>query len=334
MMKSFLMVIMVFSLVLAANKATKPYTFSTGAIRASEVNKNFDTIYTKFNSSIDTINKVVPRWSSMLYHCDSAWQYMNIDTIAGKVNMDTVVDLDTIYSDKAHFKRFNVDTVLGSTIFKEYTPGYLYYQHAYTLNDTNRLRIELNSFHDVIYTTCGANFTWRRLIGSTYANVFRLDSADTSFRVYGRMGIGQAPTTYRLSVNGLVSASGVTTNDRDTLTYEDTTFNDSLLENGSYISYDATARIIKAGRQITFYPGSLIGSLTASRIVTLTGIPSKFLPNKTQNFITYGYNAGTHTSIVMQVNPSTGSVFLFKPGLNSFETGLGGIDYSSVTWIK
>jgi hypothetical protein len=329
-MKGFLMVVMVFSVALAVNKATKPYTFSTGAIRASEMNKNFDTVYTKFNGSVDTLNRGVPRWASMLYHCDSTWQYMNIDTIAGKVNMDTVVDLDTIYSDKAHFKKIESDTVKGNITYKE--PGASYFQHAYTINDTNRLRVELNSIHDVIYTTCGSNFTWRRLIGSTYANVFRLDSADTSFRVYGRMGIGQTPTTYRLSVNGLVSASGVTTNGDDTLIYGDTTFYDSLF-GASYIAR-ITVRLVEIGATITMYQAGLTGDISGSTSAEIRGVPSKYMPTTKQyNVPVIIYNNGASQTGIAQVNLD-GKIHILPQNFGNLDGGVCGLAGCTISWIK
>jgi hypothetical protein len=64
--KKVLLMILLFSVSFAANKATKPYTFTSGtAARSSEVNKNYDSVYVPFNKLVDTVNLNVPRSSSL-----------------------------------------------------------------------------------------------------------------------------------------------------------------------------------------------------------------------------------------------------------------------------
>jgi hypothetical protein len=262
---------------------------------------------------------------------------LKVSKISGKVAGDSITDLDTVYSDKAHFKMFNVDTVLGSTIFKEHTPGYLYYQHVYTINDTNRLRVELNSIHDVLFTICGANFTWRRLIGATYANIFRLDSADTSFRVYGRMGIGQAPTAYRLTVNGLVGSAGVTTNSRDTLTYTDTSVADTMFQSGAALAV-GTIRIIKAGASVLVDIPSLTGTCDGIHQTDIHGVPASLWPTHNMYFpVTLNVASIGVVTGVIHFNLSGQYFRVYWINSNAFEVFASGSNTfygTKISWIK
>jgi hypothetical protein len=56
-MKKLILLVLFVSMSFAASKATKPYTFtSVTAAKASEVNKNFDSVYVPFNKVVDTLN--------------------------------------------------------------------------------------------------------------------------------------------------------------------------------------------------------------------------------------------------------------------------------------
>jgi len=78
---AFLSIFCIVILAGAANKVSVPVRFSPNTIiRSADINQNNDTISSKFNQSIDTMNKVVPRWKNFSNH-DSTFRWMNIDTL-------------------------------------------------------------------------------------------------------------------------------------------------------------------------------------------------------------------------------------------------------------
>jgi hypothetical protein len=314
-MKSILMVVMAFSMTFSANKATKPYTFSTGAIRSSEVNKNFDSIYTKFNSSIDTLNKGVPRWSTMLYNKDSTWRYMNIDTIFGKVQMDTIVDADTVYSKSLKVVRAMIDTIVNSVgIFSPagFVPGF-----GIKANGCLGFGLSQGEDKKAYLTLADDSYMYFK---TNDANTMRLGSNLLAY-FYGNV-----------TSLGLVQARGFTTNGRDTLNYEDTTFYDSLF-GASYITR-ITVKLVKIGATITMYQAGFAGDISGSTSAEIRGVPSKYMPTtKEYNVPVIIYNNGAYQTGIAQVNID-GKIHILPQNFGNLDGGVCGLAGCTISWIK
>jgi hypothetical protein len=332
MQKIFMALVLSVSMVWAIDKVTTTYTAVPHAsILASGTNANVDSLKNAINRTIDTCNNNIPRWKE-LQKGDSTFDTLQIKRIRNKTQMDTIVDLDSIYSDVARFKRAHLDTVGGPIFYKEL--GASYFNHNYTINDTTRFKLEFNSLHDALFTTFGGNLYFRRCIGGVYATVMKLDSADTSCRIYGRTGIGKAPSAYRLDVNGVINSSGIHFGGDSTLTnYNDTAFYDSIYVGGVY-KERILCRIIRTGNVITMFQNELYAILSTTSTITIRGIPSQFNPSKTTYSIiycTYGENGNIFSLLVFYEPAGT---WTLSPSISlNYPTSIDTAP-TCLTWIK
>jgi hypothetical protein len=174
-------------------------------------------------------------------------------------------------------------------------------------------------FGDSVYVTKGLSATIGRFSGALFG---------TSATFTGTVAVDSLNLTDRL-----YALKGVTTNNRDTLVYEDTTFYDSLYDGSTYRDR-TTARIIRVGSAITLYQNSLSGAITTSTEAVLKGIPSKFKPVDV-----------VYIPIAINNNSQLQTGLLYYDGSNKYvirTSTLGyltasansGCAFFSATWIK
>lgn len=125
---------------------------------------------------------------------------------------------------------------------------------------------------------------------STFTEYMRL-------KTDGTFGIGTTTPTEALTIKGNISDTGnitatgsvkaqyFTTNNEDSLIYEDTTFYDSLYDGTTYRAR-VQSRIVRCGAQVTVYQGALSGTITATTDTKIKGIPAKFLPTWGSPYLT------------------------------------------------
>jgi len=295
------------SFVFAANKATKPYTFTTGTIRASEVNKNGDSIYVPFNALVDTVNKVIVRFK----------YFKNGDTL-----------IDTLKASRAY-----IDTGIFDTSKTGHSNISLLYTDSISPNSKLTLLKSL-WFPNNEGITWGGTEAMAGNSSSHYIN-FSTNNADRMrIAASGNVGIGIDSGTCKLDVVGMVKASlGFTTNGSDTFFYDDTTFADTLREGGTYKAA-GTARIIRCGASISFLHNThQLGASFAGGQVTITGIPLKFLPADTIVVVAPVMNNSTIGANSILV---TGSFLILRTIANAeLSAGTGGLFYpTKISWMK
>lgn len=135
MKKVFVYVLLFTAMVFGIDGTSRHKTFdatgSTSDRQVTDVHLNAmqDTVVAAVGRIVDTLNYGVPRWSEVLHNHDSTFGYINADTIAGnpiidsiqggtawvtdKIDADTLVNGDTLYSTAAKVQRATVDTLTG-----------------------------------------------------------------------------------------------------------------------------------------------------------------------------------------------------------------------------
>jgi hypothetical protein len=136
-----------------------------------------------------------------------------------------------------------------------------------------------------------------------------------------------------LDSNGIFSANvgnfdSITTNGTDYMTYNDTTFYDSLYDGSTYRAR-GLCRLIQVGKQITMYQPSLFGTITAGQQTQIRGIPSKYLGGIDQftSLVTVLSN-----SVVSIGKISFGSFVVIDLLNAELSAGYGGIYNTQLTW--
>lgn len=115
-MKKLLIILLAFSMSYALNPFSWYWSINLDGDTATvgKWKNNNDSVLVWSNKVCDTLNTVVPRWNYFSNH-DSTFKWMNIDTIGGRVKVDTVdaeyliageIDLDTLES-------LAIDTLYG-----------------------------------------------------------------------------------------------------------------------------------------------------------------------------------------------------------------------------
>jgi hypothetical protein len=363
-MRIFILIAVLSSMVFSASKATKPYTFTPHTTSsADQVNKNFDSLYVPFNKAIDTLNKVVPRWSSMLYQKDSTWKWMKIDTIrgnphidsiAGSVVMDTITDLDSIYSDVVKTTKI----VVGSPPSTE-APATIW---GNANSASGELEVNPGNNTDVSSISCRHWTTSRQygikmfsdpvnllgglsLSGSVNNFVLNIGSQKMKVDNSGKVYFGKD-----IYDTGMVACSNVLTNyiqfgtaanSKDSI-YIDTTFKDTLFKYTTppdaytFLSYTSSARIVQSGAVVTLYQPALQGTLTGSEYAVLGGIPYKFCPANETSVMAFLYSNSASIAGVIKINfDGNGRCLLLKPDGTSLANGSSGFAGNVIIqWIK
>jgi hypothetical protein len=129
-----------------------------------------------------------------------------------------------------------------------------------------------------------------------------------------------------------VKGSYFTTNGEDSLTYEDTTFYDSLYEDATYKTR-VLSRIIKIGNVVHLYQSTMTSSFTGSGyVVTLKGIPSRYRPSDTiYNTSVFVLSSTVKASVVSITY--TGNIDFVKTDDTVLGSGTHGTAYTVLTWI-
>jgi len=133
MKKIMLLVVIVASLAFSLDHITTTYTSVPGAVVASAgLNANKDSLKNGINRVIDTVNNKFTRITSFSDH-GMAFNWMNIDTIGGKVRMDTItmsgflkgdsLSTRTIYAKKEIANVSYIDTLFLNTGASNYISG-------------------------------------------------------------------------------------------------------------------------------------------------------------------------------------------------------------------
>lgn len=133
------------------------------------------------------------------------------------------------------------------------------------------------------------------------------------------------------SYKRIYAPKGITTNNRDTLLYEDTTFYDSLFDNNTYLNQRAVCRITRVGRQVTFQQHAIVFTATTG-FFYLRGIPAKFLPSSYVNWVVLGYADGVQKQMQLSFT-SQGKLYFTNIDNNSPATGQNSIYNTVITWL-
>jgi hypothetical protein len=152
----------------------------------------------------------------------------------------------------------------------------------------------------------------------------------------GRVGIGKSPS-YPLDVEGRVKASSFTTNGEDSITYNDTTFYDSIYDGSTYRARQLS-RIVRIGNVVTLYQGQILGIITASTETTIRGIPEMFTTGLSSTNIWTSWMLENSAYIIGVISPKVSHpshLGIYKtPSKSTLDAGLGGLNHSiSLTWI-
>lgn len=271
----FLFVLIVFICSYGIDHISTTYTAVPGAVVSSSgLNANRDTLRNGINRVIDTMDNKFTRLSCFVNH-GTTFNWMNIDTIGGLVRFPDTVVMGTI--------GMGTSTPTASL---EITSEYF-----------NMLANGASNQLYVTNTGVASGVTMFVDRGDNLGDAFRVDAGTISnafiVKSTGYIGINKSSPAYWLDIKGSVNidssltvsnkvkASYFTTNNEDSLVYEDTTFSDTLYESGvGVIGTTSLARIIRIGNQVTLYQPSIYGTFTHVGTMIFNGIPTKFLPSK------------------------------------------------------
>jgi hypothetical protein len=133
-----------------------------------------------------------------------------------------------------------------------------------------------------------------------------------------------------LTVGDGVRANNFTTNGTNLFTYKDTTFYDSLFENGSY-KVRTLCELVKSGRVMVLRHPEMTATLTGGYGLILRGMPSDYEP---VTYSRYVVSVVDNSSTKIGHMEYTGSSFtLFSEDMATFTSGTGGISDITITWL-
>lgn len=170
---------------------------------------------------------------------------------------------------------------------------------------------------DSLSSTKGISATIGRFTGAIFG---------TSGTLTGTVGVDSLNVTKRIS-----APKGITTNNRDTLAYEDTTFYDSLFIGASFTSVRVLARTVRVGSVITHFIPELTSGSVSSGQRSIRGIPSKFLPSSSTVHTVVVLSSGTY-HVARATVSSTGVMLTHIDGLSL--SGESGLIECTLTWVK
>jgi hypothetical protein len=336
---------------MALSGLTYKYIWKAGdTVTFTKLKTNDDSTRIWTNRAGDT-SKTKMNYNQVFHNHDSTFTYTNIDTIAGKVRMDTVVDLDSIYSDVGKFKGARIDTLKKAIIIKDS----LIFDSG--KDSINAIILKNASYPTHFGTSFFPYYSGSQNFGLSIRCAYAPLPYRFTFNLYnGYLGINDDNPFWSLSVNGLghfnglynygnfydtgmVACSNVLTNyiqfgtgaNSKCSTYIDTTFPDSMWCDGIFV-VAGTGRIIQIGNHITFSTSVLNGTISGGDLVQITGIPSKFRPNVETSFnVIVVDNTVLKPGLINITTSGACSLFCFNgTGYGNFLSGPGGISTSVI----
>jgi hypothetical protein len=262
------------------------------------------------NKVSDTLNKVVPRWSLMLYQKDSTWKYMTIDTVK-------ILHGDSIYSRTIRSDSLKIVSLGNPTIRikKNGEKRSLLLGKYYIFSDS-----------EDIYLGCTRDSNSIRF---QLGNKLPM-SIDT-----GAIRIGRP-----LYDTGMVACNNVLTNytqygtgnaSKDSV-YIDTSFSDSADHLYGFLM-SGTGQVIATGHKITYQVDSLAGDCAPPGTFLIRGLPTKFRPAKNMYWTTSIRFDGTYIIGIIKWDIVQNKFYVQTPAGQDIY-GQCAIRKTTISWIK
>lgn len=359
-MKKFLFVVL-FAIgnVFALDTYTVPFIAAVrDTLTKTRYNMNNDTAAAWANRATDTINSSLriaafKRGDNTVdtFRVNKIRSNPNIDSIDGRVVMDTITNLDSIYSEIVKVRKIYIDTMRNRVVHNEngvdiYTIG----------NDT-----------PAINTDVRLNFSSSRPAGfiskhsAIIAGYSLSTNNDYSYMAFQTRLGGDSRATWLKFMNGtmwykgnfydtgMVAATNLLTNyiqfgtaaNSKCSVYVDTTFKDTLYKYTSppptytYLQHTTVARIVKVGASVTLYQPGLQGTLAGSEYAVLSGIPIRFYPATECRTTALLYSNGGYIVGLIEVNFDGRGCLLVKIDSTPLDNGSSGLGGDLIIhWIK
>ena len=332
--------------VLALDTYTVPFIAAVrDTLTKTRYNMNNDTAAAWANRATDTINSL-PRWNVIkkgdttidTFRVNKIRSNPNIDSISGKVVMDTIQADSVKARTVIATGKFGIGTASPDVDINVLGPAASPASSGTTC--AGNLALETTNGNALYFGSYGISpfGSWLQASNRTDLSVeYPLVLNPNG----GYVSIGGTTPTSELTVSGTVNASTLLTNyiqfgttaAPKCSTYIDTTFPDSLFDGTTYRA-TGSARIVQVGLLVSLYQEWIWGTITAATDTYIKGVPSKFHPSTTINIpiVILNNSAAVMGSFRLV---GDGSILIQALGENVLTAGTGGIGNTTVIhWIK
>lgn len=372
-MRILLIILSYIGFIFGTNYVTTPYTAGYRTLASSSgYNQNTDSLRIKANEIVDTINDHGSRlvviedaytpWELFSNH-DSTFKWMNIDTIDGPVYMDTlkgpvVIDDSLRVDGNMHMKSFflNYGGNFAGLYFNSGNKA-TYYGGPDISGDGRSSMYLSDSASWAQGVGGGISFVGKvnAVSGGTFANICGVKANAVEGNYAGLLKFqvktyaGALTNAATLDSVGNFTVAGDMETDSITARvmfvdsifstdnryrYLDTTFIDTLYENGVYRD-TATARLIIQGNTATLQQDIISGTMDGSGAAFLSGFPAGYGPNSNSGvFVVMTINVGAFTPGYIGYSSGSNVFYVYSSETDGlFDAGVGGVYGFNISWV-